>query len=193
MLTIIQITCAVAFLGYTLLVGFPDHWTPRWHFLSEREVNWVIKQVNEDRGDAQPEPFTMRKYLSASSDWKIWFFAMIFFDTTTITYALAYFGPDIIHNNLGYDEKMTQIMGAPPYVFAGAIMFISGWFGDRYKLRGPIIIFNMLLCCIGLPLLGWTKGGSSRYFGLFLVTAGANANVPTTMTYQVCLSAFLPM
>ena len=71
------------------------------------------------------------------------------------------------------------------YVFGGAIMFLTGWFGDKYRVRGPIIVFNMLLCLIGVPLLGWVKNGSVRYFGIFLVTAGANANVPTVMTYQV--------
>src|ERR1700760_3256422 len=94
-----QITCGVALLGYVLLVGFPDHWTPKWHFLSEREVNWVIEKVNADRGDAHPEPFSLGKYLKAGLDWKIWFFAMIFFDTTTISYAQAYFSPDIIKND----------------------------------------------------------------------------------------------
>lgn len=140
--------------------------------------------VDADRGDAQPESFSMGKYLKAALDWKIWAFAMIFFDTTTISYALAYFGPDILHNQLKYDEAMTQIMGAPPYVFAGAMMFITGWAGDRFKTRGPLIFFNMALCCLGLYLLGWTKNGQIRYFGLFLVTAGANGNIPTTMTYQ---------
>jgi MFS transporter, ACS family, DAL5 transporter family protein len=115
----------------------------------------------------------------------VWFFAMIFFDTTTISYALAYFGPDILHKQLHFDEAKTQYMGAPPFVFAGAVMFLTGWAGDRYKIRGPIIIFNMLLCVIGLPILGWTKNPQLRYFGLFLVTAGSSANVPTTMTYQV--------
>jgi MFS family permease len=123
--------------------------------------------------------------LKGAADWKIWAFAMLFFDTTTISYALAYFAPDILKYQLHYSPSMTQVMGAPPYVFAGVIMFLTGWLGDKYKIRGPIIIFNMLLCVAGLPLIGWTKIASVRYFGLFLVTAGANANVPTVMTYQV--------
>jgi len=114
----------------------------------------------------------MGAYLKGALDLKIWCFALIFFDTTTITYALAYFAPDILHNQLGYDEAMTQIMGAPPYVFAGAVMIFAGWAGDRYKTRGIIIVCNMILCVIGLPLLGWTTNGKLRYFGLFLVTAG---------------------
>jgi hypothetical protein len=109
---------------------------------------------------------------------------MTFFASTTISYALAYFGPDILRNKLHYNPKDTQIMGAPPYVFAGFVMGIEGWLGDRFKYRGPFIIFNMILCLIGFALLGWAASFKVQYFSLFLVTAGANANIPVVMTYQ---------
>jgi len=147
-------------------------------------VRYVIDKVNADRGDAAPEPWSMHAYLRHALDLKIWGFAMTFFASTTISYALAYFGPDIINKKLGYSSKDTQIMGAPPYVFAGVVMAFEGWLGDRSKVRGPFIIGNMALCLIGFALLGWAKKGSVQYFSLFLVTAGANANIPVVMTYQ---------
>jgi hypothetical protein len=171
-------------VGYILLVGFPDHWTPRWRFLTEREVRYVIDKVNADRGDATVEAFSIGTYLRNALDLKVWGFAMTFFASTTISYALAYFGPDIIKNKLRYNAKDTQIMGAPPYVFAGVVMAFEGWLGDRSKVRGPFIIANMAMCLIGFALLGWTEGAGVQYFSLFLVTAGANANIPVVMTYQ---------
>jgi MFS family permease len=178
------LTIFVAFLGAILLVGFPDQWTPKWHFLSEREVKFVMRKVDEDRGDAQVEPFSMGKYLKGGADWKIWCYALIFFGSTTISYALAYFMPDILMENLHFDKKMTQIMGAPPYVLAGVVMVAGGWLGDKKRIRGPIIIFNMSLAIAGVLLVGWVKNPKVRYFGLFLLTSGANANIPAVMTYQ---------
>jgi len=32
--------------------------------------------------------------------------------------------------------------------------------------------------------MGFAKGNAARYFGVFLVTAGANANIPASMAYQ---------
>jgi hypothetical protein len=32
--------------------------------------------------------------------------------------------------------------------------------------------------------MGWHKSAAVRYFGVFLTTAGANSNVPATMSYQ---------
>ncbi|KAF2668376.1 MFS general substrate transporter [Microthyrium microscopicum] len=180
----IFLTIFMALLGYALIVGFPDQWKPSWHFLSEREVKYVLSKVNEDRGDAVVEPFSMGVYLRSALDWKIWCYAMIFFNNTTVTYGLAYFLPDILRKSLHYDQKMSQIMGAPPYIAAGVVMYLTGWIGDKYQIRGPIIIFNMILSLIGIPLLGWTTNGSVRYFGIFLLAAGVNANIPVTMTYQ---------
>jgi hypothetical protein len=109
---------------------------------------------------------------------------MIFFNTTTISYALAYFLPIILNTNLGFDVGASQCLVAPPYVLAGILMVATGWTGDRIRMRGPIIIVNMLFCLVGIPIMGWHPSPAVRYFGVFLVTAGANSNVPATMTYQ---------
>jgi len=63
-------------------------------------------------------------------------------------------------------------------------MLITGWWGDRYRMRGPAIAFNAILAIIGLSVMGFAKNPNVRYFGVFLATAGANANVPVCMSYQ---------
>ena len=42
----------------------------------------------------------------------------------------------------------------------------------------------MVVALIGLPILGWTTEPYVRYFGIFLLTAGANSNIPAVMSYQ---------
>ncbi len=170
--------------GYWLLVDFPDSKRRDWNFLGPRERAWAVAKVQADRGDTRTTPFDLGRYLSNGLDWKIWAYAMIFFNTTTITYALAYFLPVILQSNMHFDTVTAQCLTAPPYVLAGIVMFVTGWLGDRYHLRGPIVVFNNLLCIIGLPLIGWHPNPAVRYFGVFLVTAGANSNVPAVMSYQ---------
>jgi MFS family permease len=108
----------------------------------------------------------------------------IFFNTTTVSYALAYFLPIILRVNMGFSVGASQCLVAPPYAFAAIVMYATGWLGDKKKIRGPIIIFNMILCLVGLPIMGFHKNSAVRYFGVFLTTAGANSNVPATMSYQ---------
>lgn len=178
------ITMVLAFLAYWLLVDFPDSDRATWSFLGKAERQWVVQRIHRDRGDSKPSKFELSKFLRGGRDPKIWAYAMIFFNTTTITYALAYTLPILLVGNMGFSVGQAQCLVAPPYVFAGIVMYASGWVGDRFRFRGPLILFNMMLCLIGLPIMGWHKSAAVRYFGVFLVTAGANCNVPTVMSFQ---------
>ncbi|CAK7221443.1 hypothetical protein SEUCBS140593_004570 [Sporothrix eucalyptigena] len=173
------ISFVVAGISYWLLVDFPDSKRSTWKFLNDRERAWVVARVNADRGDA-----TLPRSVLCATDWKLWAYGMMFFNTTTITYALAYFLPIILVGNMGFSIVEAQCLVAPPYVFAGIVMIATSWVGDRYHIRGPIVLFNNLLCIIGLPIVGFHPNAAVRYFGVFLITAGANNNVPSVMSYM---------
>lgn len=96
----------------------------------------------------------------------------------------AVFLPIILRDNMGFSLAASQCLIAPPYVFAAILMFSMAWIGDRYRVRGLIIVANSLISIIGLPIMGFHSNAGVRYFGVFLATAGANANVPATMAYQ---------
>jgi MFS family permease len=178
------ITCLVAIAGYFALVNFPDSPKRNWKFLNDRETAMIIARVNKDRGDAVAEKFAWRPFLGAGLDLKIWGFAWIFGMTTTVTYALAYFMPIILRNGMGFSIGASQCLVAPPYFCAGLLMYATGWAGDKYRIRGPLIILNSVICMVGIPLIGWVDNVGVRYFGVFLVAAGANSNIPATMAYQ---------
>ncbi|KNG51885.1 phthalate transporter [Stemphylium lycopersici] len=178
------LTCFLGIVSYWALVDFPDKAHKSWKFLTEREAMYIIDRVNRDRGDAKPEAFSVAKFLKGGGDVKIWGFAMIFFNTTTVSYALAYFLPIILTGNMGFDVGAAQCLVAPPYALAAIVMYATAWLGDKYHIRGPIILFNMVLCLVGLPIMGFHSNANVRYFGVFLTTAGANSNIPATMSYQ---------
>jgi MFS family permease len=120
---------------------------------------------------------------------------------TTVTYAIAYFLPIILREGMGFSIGTSQCLVAPPYVFAAILMYLTAWVGDKYHIRGPILIFNAIIALIGLPIMvrrpnwlwdhlivnmmqGYATNDGVRYFGVFLVTGGANANIPACMAYQ---------
>ncbi|KAL9027430.1 MAG: hypothetical protein Q9196_004039 [Gyalolechia fulgens] len=180
------LTCLVAFLGYIFLVSFPDNEKSRSiRFLSAEDRQLIIARVNQDRGDANLEKFSFKEWLGGAADWKIWAYGLCFGCATTVSYALAYFLPIILNLELGFDTGTAQCLIAPPYVFAGIVMIATGWFGDKYHQRGLCVVFNAMLCIIGLAVMGWAYSDTrARYFGVFFATAGANANVPSVLTYQ---------
>ncbi|TID17092.1 major facilitator superfamily transporter [Venturia nashicola] len=178
------LTMLIGFVGYFALVGFPDDDRENFGFLTKREKRMIVARVERDRGDAHTEAFSWKKFLSAGLDLKIWGFAWIFGMSTTVSYALAYFLPIILRNGMRFSLAKSQCLVAPPYAAAGIMMYVTGYIGDKYHIRGPIIVFNSTVAIIGLPLIGWVKNVGVRYFGVFLVCMGANSNIPAAMTYQ---------
>ncbi|KAI7174152.1 hypothetical protein D0869_05265 [Hortaea werneckii] len=179
------LTVVIACVGLVFMRSFPDRAKSNsLKFLTEEERLCILARVNQDRGDADTEKFNIKLWARSGLDWKIWAYATIFGSITTVSYALAYFLPIILNNSLGYTTGVSQCLIAPPYAFAGFVMYGTGWFGDRFHVRGPPCAFNAVLAIIGLAILGFAGNGGVRYFGVFLATAGANANIPVAMSYQ---------
>jgi len=181
------LTIVVGFIGWYFIVDFPELAAKKGlgkKFLTENEAAFVVARIEKDRHDAFPEEFKVGKYLKNALDLKIWAFAALFGLTTTMTYAIAYFLPIILNEGMGFSTAASQCLIAPPYVLAAIVMYAMAWAGDKYHLRSPFIIVNGCVGLIGLALLGFVKNVGVRYFGVFLATAAANANVPCVLTWQ---------
>ncbi|EHK99624.1 putative Uncharacterized transporter [Glarea lozoyensis 74030] len=178
------ITIVFGIAGYFLIVDFPEMAASSWKFLTPRETAFVVARIQADRADALPTQFNITEYLKNALDSKVWGFACLFGLTTTNSYAIAYFLPVILVRGMGFSVAAGQCLVAPPYVAAGIAMFGMAVVGDKYHVRGPIVIFGALLGMIGLPMLGYATNNGVRYFGVFLATISANANIPAILTYQ---------
>ncbi|KAH8687101.1 major facilitator superfamily domain-containing protein [Tricladium varicosporioides] len=178
------ITCVFGIAGYFLIVDFPELAAKSWAFLTPQESAFIVARIEIDRHDAIPEPFNLKNYLKNCLDSKVWAFACLFGLTTTNTYAIAYFLPVILRSGMGFSIAKAQCLVAPPYVAAAIVMYGMAVLGDKYHIRGPIVIFNAILGLIGLPLLGYHHNNAVRYFGVFLATISCNANIPAVLTYQ---------
>lgn len=72
------ITVLVGIFGLVFLVDFPEKAHRSFKFLSKEEAAWVMRRIERDRGDADPEPFNLRKFLVAGKDLRLWLFSIIF-------------------------------------------------------------------------------------------------------------------
>ncbi|KAI1174108.1 major facilitator superfamily MFS-1 [Nemania sp. FL0916] len=178
------LTVVIGIGGYWLLVDFPDSDRKVRGFLNAKERAWVVQRVKIDRGDTVITKFDLSKFLSGAKDWRIWAYGGMGLGTSTINYSFSFFLPIILNSNLGFGSAASQILVAPPYGFAAIYMFGINYLGDKYKYRGPVIVINMVLSLIGIPILGWHSNNYVRYFGAFLICAGANANLPSILALQ---------
>lgn len=146
-----------------------------------------MRRIDADRGDVSLEAFTLARFLRPALDLKIWGFALIFFAGTTQAYALAYFLPIILRAGMGFSLAASQCLVAPPYAFAGIVMFLCGWLGDKYHIRGPIVAFNATISIIGLALMGWASSTSVRYFGYVSPFPNSHHPFETNVVHSQCI------
>ncbi|GAB7364521.1 hypothetical protein MBLNU230_g5329t1 [Neophaeotheca triangularis] len=179
-------TVVVGIFGYIFVVNFPEQIAkkPAWGFLKPNEVQFLIRRLNRDRNDAEAGAFDFKAWLASGADPKIWGFALIFFALCTSAYAISFFLPIILQENMGFSVGEAQYLSAPPYGLACIVMWSMAWIGDRYRIRGPLLLVNCAMGFIGAPLLGWAEQPGVRYFGTFLICAAAQGGIPTCMTYQ---------
>ncbi|KAL7276237.1 hypothetical protein RUND412_000773 [Rhizina undulata] len=179
------LTCMIALGAYILIIDFPDKVLSKrgGKFLTESDVELIKARIDRDRQDSQADPLTWAKVRKHLSDWKLWIYGLLFMCSTMPAYAFAYFLP-IILRGMGYTSGMSQILSAPPFVFAVIIAFSLAWAADKARMRGPFIAFQSIVAIVGLLLTAYHHNNGVRYFGTFLGIAGCQGNVPAVLAYQ---------
>ena len=172
----------VAIAAYFIILDFPDK-AARKGYLSETDAQYMQQRVDLDRSDSVADPLTWKKLFHHLTDFKLWATALMFMSTTMPAYALAYFAPVIILG-MGYSAAITQLLSAPPVVFAVISALTVSWLSDRYKMRSPGIVFQCAIGITGLLITAYHPKDGVRYFGLFLGQAGCQGNIPSILAYQ---------
>lgn len=168
--------------AWFIIVDFPDK-AARKGLLTEREAQFIAQRINDDRGDAVPDPLTWARFRTHLKDFKLWAFAFMFMSTAMPAYALAYFAPVIVYS-MGYSIGVTHLLSAPPVIFAVVVSLIVSWLSDKYKVRAPAIALQSIVCIIGLMMTAYCSGNIARYWGLFFGFAGCQGNIPSILAYQ---------
>ena len=180
------LTVLIGFAALAWIIEFPDKLLTSNHpFLSKAEVEIVKYRIDRDRKDSDVDPMTWGKVGKHLSDWKLWVYAFLFMSSTTPSYAFAYFLPVILKEGMGYSTLISQVMSAPPYIFAVIVAFAVAWWADKTRMRAPFIAGQAVCTIVGLVLTGYAiENNGARYFGAFLGIAGCTGNVPACLAYQ---------
>ena len=77
---------------------------------------------------------------------------------------------------MGFSADESILLSAPPYYYAVIPVILSSIIGDRYRMRGPIIVFNSICLIVGFCMLGFTNQVTVRYIGTYLATGAYVSN-----------------
>lgn len=177
------ISMALGFVTYFWIVDFPDQAHKSLWFLTEAEQKLAISRIQKDRKDVQADPFTWGKVLQHAKDPKVYGFACMFFLLNLVSTSLSYFLPIILQSGMGFSENASILLSAPPYYYSVIPVILSSIVGDRYRLRGPVIIFNSVCLIVGFCMLGFTNQVTVRYIGTYLATGAYVSNWAALSAY----------
>ncbi|KAF2969609.1 hypothetical protein GQX73_g4024 [Xylaria multiplex] len=178
------ISVVIGFVTYFWMVDFPEHASRSFWFLTPAEQELAVARINADRKDVELEEFAWSKIFIHAWDLKIYGFAVMFFLLNIVSTSLSYFLPSILQGGLGFSENQAILLNAPPYYYAVIPVLLSSIVGDKYRVRGPVIVFNCVTLIVGFSLLGFAKQDAVRYFGTFLATGAYVSNWAALSAYQ---------
>jgi MFS family permease len=103
-----------------------------------------------------------------------------FFAIITPIYSYSLFLPTIIRS-LGYTQVKAQLFTVPPNMCAFFTVLLTGWFSDKWQVRGPLMLVGCSVAIAGYIMLIASTTTSVQYGGTFLVAAGIFPCSPLVM------------
>ncbi|KAI8956618.1 putative MFS transporter [Daldinia sp. FL1419] len=178
------IAIVIGFVTFFWIVDFPEEAHRSFWFLTPEEQELAVARINADRKDVEPDPFSWGKVFVHARDPKVYGFACMFFLLNLVSTALSYFLPIILQSGMGFDENQSILLSAPPYYYAVIPVLLSSMVGDKFRLRGPVIVFNCITLIVGFCMLGFSEQVTVRYVGTYLATGAYVSNWAALSAYQ---------
>ncbi|KAF7721933.1 hypothetical protein EC973_003921 [Apophysomyces ossiformis] len=138
-------------------------------------VTWLSdeqKALQKSRIPPQPETqITLQTLLTVIKDWKVWAFGVVYMLTAVNMTSAVVFFPVIIHG-FGFSSSTSQLLTAPPGVWAAIMTLTGGLLTDRYRKRSPLIVLGLLLVALGYFLLLFLQNPMGLYAAIFILVGG---------------------
>jgi len=163
------ITMFFGFLTMWLLPDFP--YNTRWLNAAERRLAQV--RLAEDAGEADKDADDLTIYdglVLAIKDPKVLIF-MVMSCSQLLGLSYINFFPTLTAT-LGYNNTITFLMAAPPWIFASACCVLNAWHADKTGERFFHIASWWWVVIAGYIISLCTMATGGRYFSLFLMTTG---------------------
>ncbi|RPD60540.1 MFS general substrate transporter [Lentinus tigrinus ALCF2SS1-7] len=172
-------TVVVGAISFFILVDFPHTAT----FLTPEERAWVVHRKKYDNSSVgEEEHFELRHIWETLLDWQVWAHILIYMSIITPLYGISLFLPSII-NGFGFSTAISQLLTVPPYVFATATLLVWAIWSDRIKKRWPFVLAGLVYCLVGFAINISDVPIGAKYFGTFLIVAGAYAGFPGVVAW----------
>lgn len=133
------------------------------------------------------DKFWLHDSLRTFMDPLSYLFCAIGFCCAIGVYSIAYFAPVIVKQMNNYSLERAMLMLSPPFaasfVYCTVIAFVSDFFRLRFVTAFPGMVIQLIGCAV---VMG-SYVGTTRYGGLFLLTAGSYSVPPAMFAWSASL------
>ncbi|KAF0455702.1 MFS general substrate transporter [Gigaspora margarita] len=169
------VTVIAAAIAYFYIVDYPEK--AKW--LKKEERSLVIKRLKDDVGDTdykKPRDHTFDKgyILECLKDWKVYMSMLMLLGADISIYSFSFFVPSIV-NGFGFNEVISQLLVAPPFLFACISTLTISALSDRINSRGPFLMLSASIGIVGYMVILYTTNSNviiAKYIATCIIAIG---------------------
>lgn len=169
---------ATVVIGIVSIFALPDGPGNAW-FLTAEERKIGKARVETDTNS---NPVTISDVVAVLTDWKTWFFSLVFFSGGIAFHSTALFLPSIV-NGLGFSKLTSQLCSAPPYFLSFICLTLNGLHSDRTCERGYHAAFPLFCGAVGYLGLLVFQDIVLEYCAICFTVGLMIANIPITLSW----------
>ncbi|KAI9246246.1 major facilitator superfamily domain-containing protein [Phascolomyces articulosus] len=141
-------------------------------FLTDEERRLAIERLRESTSAVYS--WSWNQVLSVITDWKLYFYMLLF-----MTSAIAVSGgrlnlPDIIDGMGNWSAPVSLALTTPPNFIACFVIYLSSWLSDKFSQRAYLLIIMFSVIALGLLMIMFVPDQyiGVRYFAVCLFICG---------------------
>lgn len=161
------ITIAVGLLIIVVLPDFPDTWKmldPELRAVANRRLAIEAAEADVDVGGGMSQLAGLKL---AMTDIKTYVLAIAYMSITGASGFQNYF--PTLTATLGYNQTISLLLVAPPYIFMVFYSMAHSYLSDRYNNRFWFFMYPIPITFVGFIIFMTTDSFGARYFSFFLM------------------------
>ncbi|GKT50998.1 putative transporter [Colletotrichum spaethianum] len=178
-----SVGAGLAMIALFILPDYPDSSTgsARWSMTEDMRKVAAARILADRVSTSEAKAGVWAGLKMSVFDYKMWLLVGLNIGISA-AYGFSNFFPSIVRG-FGYNNTITLVLTAPPYIFAALGSLVNAWHSDRSKERGYHFAGPIAFGCIGYVICLATENRNARYGASFIYVAGMYVANPLVSTW----------
>ena len=173
----------LALIALFVLPDYPDSTTgsARWSMTEDMRKVAAARILADRVSTSEGKAGVLQGLKLSVFDYKMWLLVGMNIGISA-AYGFSNFFPSIVRG-FGYNNTITLVLTAPPYIFAALGSLVNAWHSDKTKERGYHFAGPIAFGCIGYIICLATENRNARYAASFIYVGGMYFSNPLISTW----------